>query len=35
MLKNELVVNLGLLNLFAWLADLDYLGLVWSYDMTP
>ena len=28
MLKNESDVNLGLLGLFAWLADLDYLGLV-------
>ena len=28
MLKNELDVNPGLLDLFTWLADLSYLGLV-------
>ena len=35
MLKNELDVNLGLLDLFAWLADLGYLGLVSDYDVAP
>ena len=35
MLKNELDVNLGLLDLFAWLADLGYLGLVRDYDVAP
>ena len=33
--RQPLDVNLGLLDLFAWLADLGYLGLVRSYDMTP
>ena len=35
MLKNELDVNLGLLDLFALLADLGYLGLVRDYDVAP
>ena len=35
MLKNELDVNLGLLDLFAGLADLDYLGLVSDYNVAP
>ena len=35
MLKNELDVNLGLLDLFTWLADLGYLGLVRDYDVAP
>ena len=33
MLKNELDVNLGLLDLFALLADLGYLGLVRDYHV--
>ena len=35
LLKNELDVNLGLLDLFALLADLGYLGLVRDYDVAP
>ena len=37
LLKNELDVNLGLLNPFAWLADLGCLGLglVRDYDVSP
>ena len=35
MLKNELDVNIGLSNLFSWLVDLSYLGLVRDYDMVP
>ena len=35
MLKNKLALNLGLLELFAWLADLGYLGLVRDYDVAP
>ena len=38
MLKNERDVNLGLLgllDLFAWLVDLGYLGLVRDYDVAP
>lgn len=35
MLKNELNINLGLLDLFALLADLNYLGLVRDYDVAP
>jgi DDE superfamily endonuclease len=35
LLKNEFDVNLGLLALFALLADLDYLGLVTGYDLPP
>ena len=33
MLKSELDVNLGLLDLFAWLADLGYLGLPRDYNV--
>ncbi|GAA3938423.1 hypothetical protein GCM10022406_23230 [Hymenobacter algoricola] len=33
MLKNELDVNLGLLDLFTLLADLGYLGVVRDYDV--
>jgi len=35
LLKNEFDVNLGLLDLFEWLADLGYLGLVTDYDVAP
>lgn len=35
MLKHELDVNLGLLDLFSWLAGLGYLGLVRDYDVAP
>ena len=35
LLKNELDVNLGLLHLFALLADLGYIGLVRDYDVAP
>ena len=35
LLKNEFDVNLGLLDLFALLADLGYLGLVTDYDLPP
>lgn len=35
MLKNELDVNLGLLDLFTLLADLGYLGLVRDYNVAP
>ena len=35
MLKNELNISLGLLDLFALLADLNYLGLVRDYDVAP
>ena len=35
LLKNELDVNLGLWDPFAWLADLGYLGLVRDYDVAP
>ena len=34
-LKNEPDVTLDLLDLFAWLADLGYLGLVSDYDVAP
>jgi hypothetical protein len=35
LLKNEFDANLGLLDLFDLLADLDYLGLVTDYDLPP
>lgn len=35
LLKNEFDANLGLLDLFALLADLGYLGLVTDYDLPP
>lgn len=35
MLKTELDVNLGLLDLYQVLADLGYLGLVADYDLPP